>query len=233
MRLWSIHPSYLDAKGLVAVWREGLLALAVLQGRTKGYTNHPQLARFKNHAQPIAAITVYLHHIVNEADERGYKFDRTKLTLAVDLEPIMVTSGQLLYETQHLKTKLNLRDKNAYQRYFHETSFAPHPVFAITPGKIEQWEKVGNSSKPSSSWFVYILLCADGSLYTGCTTDVAGRFAAHTSGTGARYTRMHKPLRVVYTQAVPSRSEAQKLEAEIKKWSRSRKITDLHLQLES
>ncbi len=85
----------------------------------------------------------------------------------------------------------------------------------------------------SSSWFVYILLCANGSLYTGCTTDVAGRFAAHASGTGARYTRMHKPLRVVYTQAVSSRSEAQKLEAEIKKWPRSRKITDLHLRLES
>lgn len=84
-----------------------------------------------------------------------------------------------------------------------------------------------------SCWYVYVLLCADGSLYTGCTTDVASRFAAHLSGTGARYTRMHKPMRVVYSQAVATRSEAQKLEAEIKKWSRSRKIADLHLQLGS
>lgn len=44
MRLWSLHPQYLDAKGLVALWREGLLAQAVLAGQTRGYKRHPQLA---------------------------------------------------------------------------------------------------------------------------------------------------------------------------------------------
>lgn len=48
MRIWSLHPKYLDTKGLVALWRETLLAQHVLSGKTKRYKNHPQLARFKN-----------------------------------------------------------------------------------------------------------------------------------------------------------------------------------------
>ena len=71
-----IHPRYLDAKGLVAAWREGLLAQKVLRGETRGYTRHPQLARF--HAQPdplrlIAALSRRL--LAKEASRRGYAFD--------------------------------------------------------------------------------------------------------------------------------------------------------------
>ena len=53
MRLWSLHPKYLDSKGLVAVWREGLLALEVLKGNTKGYRSHPQLTRFLQEGNPV------------------------------------------------------------------------------------------------------------------------------------------------------------------------------------
>ncbi|MDP3663483.1 MAG: pyrimidine dimer DNA glycosylase/endonuclease V [Nitrosomonas sp.] len=80
MRLWSVHPYYLDAKGLVALWREGLLAQKVLQGHTKGYKNHPQLTRFKNTKNPVAAIAAYLGFVVDEAEIRGYHFDRNKIT---------------------------------------------------------------------------------------------------------------------------------------------------------
>ncbi|MFN3505685.1 MAG: pyrimidine dimer DNA glycosylase/endonuclease V, partial [Caldimicrobium sp.] len=60
MRLWSIHPMYLDARGLVALWREALLARKVLIGETSGYRNHPQLVRFKRSASPLDAINRYL-----------------------------------------------------------------------------------------------------------------------------------------------------------------------------
>ena len=56
MRIWSVHPSQLDRAGLVACWRETLLAQAVLSGRTQGYQNHPQLVRFRATAEPLAAV---------------------------------------------------------------------------------------------------------------------------------------------------------------------------------
>ncbi len=76
MRLWSIHPQYLDPQGLVALWREALLAQAVLRGETRGYRNHPQLERFKEHAAPLAAISHYLQAVYAEATRRGYRFNR-------------------------------------------------------------------------------------------------------------------------------------------------------------
>jgi len=79
MRLWTLHPRYLDAAGLVAVWREGLLARAVLRGETRGYRGHPQLERFRACRRPLAALDTYLAGICAEACRRGYRFDRTKL----------------------------------------------------------------------------------------------------------------------------------------------------------
>ncbi len=73
-------------------------------------------------------------------------------------------------------------------------------------------------------YFLYILTCKDGSLYTGITTDVARRFEEHKSGKGAHYTRGHKPEKVAYTEEYPSRSAALKREAEIKKWPREKKL---------
>ena len=74
MRLWSLHPRYLDAKGLVALWREALLAQKVLQGNTKGYRNHPQLSRFKQQIDPLAAVAAYLCEVQREAARRGYHY---------------------------------------------------------------------------------------------------------------------------------------------------------------
>ena len=79
MRLWTLHPRYLDAKGLVALWREGLLAQKVLQGATRGYRQHPQLVRFREAPDSVAAIATYLQSVVAEASERGYTFDATKI----------------------------------------------------------------------------------------------------------------------------------------------------------
>lgn len=141
MRLWTIHPAHLDTKGLVAVWREGLLALKVLKGDTKGYTQHPQLLRFKNHTEPVTAISAYLHAVVDEAEVRNYSFKRDKLEPFSAVEPIRVTSGQLQFETQHLKDKLKVRDAQRYILYQTITELTAHPLFTIFPGEVEVWEK--------------------------------------------------------------------------------------------
>ena len=93
MRLWSLHPKYLDARGLVALWREGLLAQAVLRGKTRGYKHHPQLKRFRIHRRPIAAIRRYLHDVCDEADRRGYNFNRSKLGRKTIASKSRVTEG--------------------------------------------------------------------------------------------------------------------------------------------
>jgi hypothetical protein len=66
MRLWTLHPQYLDSKGLVAAWREGLLAQKVLAGKTRGYRHHPQLKRFQAQSQPLAAIAAFLGGLAAE-----------------------------------------------------------------------------------------------------------------------------------------------------------------------
>ena len=116
MRLWSLHPRYLDAKGLVALWREALLAQKVLQGNTRGYRNHPQLIRFKQQGNPVAAIAEYLREVQREADRRGYHFDASKIAQHAAAKTIPVTDGQLAYEFAHLVAKLKLRDEAACAR---------------------------------------------------------------------------------------------------------------------
>lgn len=73
-------------------------------------------------------------------------------------------------------------------------------------------------------WTVYILRCADGSLYTGITNDLARRLATHRAGNGARYTRTRLPVRVVYTERRRDRGGALRREAAIKGMTRSRKL---------
>ena len=139
MRIWSLHPKYLDTKGLVALWRETLLAKHVLEGRTKGYTNHPQLIRFKNYENPLSAINFYLNEVRNEALARNYNFDKNKIG-AFENSELEVTSGQIAYEIIHLKKKLEFRDLNK----FHELNLLEevelHPIFKMIPGEIEPWE---------------------------------------------------------------------------------------------
>lgn len=68
-----------------------------------------------------------------------------------------------------------------------------------------------------SPWFVYLIECANGSIYTGITKDVASRYAKHVCGEGARYTRAHPPVRLLASQAYPDHSSALKAEYRIKK----------------
>ena len=139
MWIWSLHPKHLDTKGLVALWRETLLAKHVLEGRTKGYTNHPQLIRFKNYENPVSAINFYLNEVRNEALERNYNFDSNKIG-SFEKTELEVTSGQISFEINHLKKKLEVRDLNK----FHELNLLEevelHPIFKIIPGEIESWE---------------------------------------------------------------------------------------------
>ncbi len=141
MRLWSLHPKYLDAKGLVALWREGLLAQAVLRKRTVGYTQHPQLTRFKSHPKPLTAISAYLHVVCDEAEKRGYSFDRSKLGRSIAAAKIRVTTGQLQFELDHLEKKLRRRDRVRYERLRTIATPECHPLFRRVRGKIEPWEK--------------------------------------------------------------------------------------------
>ena len=142
MRLWSIHPGYLDTKGLIALWREGLLAQNVLFGKTKGYKNHPQLIRFKTAENPTGAIASYLKGVADEANHRGYHFDRNKITSETLDELITVTTGQLNYEFNHLLGKLKKRDPGRYEQLFGTTKIKPHPIFNQVIGSREDWEIV-------------------------------------------------------------------------------------------
>ena len=146
MRLWSLHPSYLDVRGLVALWREALLAQAVLQGKTKGYTRHPQLQRFRETRHPARSIAVYLQLIHEEATSRGYNFDRRKIgrtPKAGSMSPLIpVTQGQLRYEWKHLRMKLSRRDPEWLQTIEKmRRRKEPSPIFNVIPGAVEAWEK--------------------------------------------------------------------------------------------
>lgn len=144
MRLWSLHPSYLDTKGLTALWREGLLARAVLQGQTRGYKNHPQLERFKSQPDPQAAIDAYLWEVVEEARRRGYRFDGRKLGERCPCPKIRLTEGQLHYEWMHLQAKLSRRDPERFQRNASSAEIQPHPLMEVVPGPIEPWERLSD-----------------------------------------------------------------------------------------
>jgi hypothetical protein len=142
MRLWTLHPKYLDPQGLVALWREGLLARAVLRGETRGYRHHPQLARFRAHSAARSAINAYLGAVHAEADARGYSFDRGKLGPVRAVAPIAVTTGQLAYEWQHLLRKLAKRQPRLYRHWRALAQPEHHPLFTPRDGPIEPWERI-------------------------------------------------------------------------------------------
>lgn len=147
MRLWSLHPQYLDPQGLVALWREALLAQAVLRGETRGYRNHPQLDRFRGHAAPLEAIAWYLQAVHAEAGLRGYSFDENKFTsppnaLALTLT-LTVTSGQMAHEWAHLLAKLQKRSPAQHLKLLGSTEAPePHPLFTVRAGAVEAWERL-------------------------------------------------------------------------------------------
>jgi hypothetical protein len=148
VRLWSVHPRYLDRQGLTACWREGLLAQKVLTGTTRGYRNHPQLERFRVDppAQeppwpPGAPITTSLHGVVDEAVARGYAYDRGKvLGPPDDTLQLPVTTGQLRHEWRHLQEKLRVRSPEVHARWRDVDVPEPHPLLVAVPGPVASWE---------------------------------------------------------------------------------------------
>lgn len=145
MRLWSLHTKYLDPKGLVALWREALLAQAVLYGETKGYHNHPQLTRFKDESAPLIAIALYLKAVQIEAEVRGYTFNKNKIKFVPE-QPIKisVTNGQMEYEWHHLMAKLKIRSPKFFHQWAAINMPEPHPLFKIIEGPIAPWERINN-----------------------------------------------------------------------------------------
>lgn len=166
MRIWSLHPSLLDRRALVACWRETLLAQKVLRGLTRGYTNHPQLIRFRAHPQPLEAVAAYLSGLADEADARGYSFNRALIGAGEDstdkaykngtdkaenpyasVTLIPVPLGQLEYELAFLQHKVAGRAPEWEQRLSErlaargELAACAHPLFEVVPGAIEPWEK--------------------------------------------------------------------------------------------
>jgi len=141
MRLWSLHPCYLDSRGLVALWREALLAQKVLQGNTRGYRHHPQLERFRKTSSPQSAIASYLRAVHDESLVRGFSFDRTKIGPGRRSKPLPVSQGQLSFEFTHLLVKLIVRDRSKYESLRDLAGPKPHPLFHVVPGAVEAWEK--------------------------------------------------------------------------------------------
>ena len=142
MRLWSIHPKYLDRAGILALWRESLLARKVLQGKSKGYKNHSQLRRFRNCLHPEKAIANYLFEIWKESSRRGYNFDRKKIGIVKRIAKIAVTSDQIRYEFEWLSDKLKSRNPLKYKEITKVKKVEPHALFKIKKGQVEGWEKI-------------------------------------------------------------------------------------------
>lgn len=141
MRLWTLHPRYLDMKGLCALWREALLAQAVLRGRTRGYRAHPQLVRFRAQPDPLACIAAYLRIVWEEGRARGVRFDGRRIAHVRSECHIDETAGQLRYEWRHLLTKLKQRATQEYRRSRAVHNPEPHPLFRIVPGPVREWER--------------------------------------------------------------------------------------------
>ena len=141
MRIWSLHPEYLDRQGLVACWRESLLAQKVLAGKTVGYTRHPQLARFRVLDDPLAGIGSYLRGLADEAGRRGYRFDITRIVRSDRALTLTVTRGQLDVEASHLLAKLKERSPERAAGFPKPADLLPHPLFTVIPGPVADWER--------------------------------------------------------------------------------------------
>jgi hypothetical protein len=142
MRLWTLHPKYLDAPGLVALWREALLAQAVLRNRTEGYRFHPQPVRFRAERDALALMAEYLRAVQREAERRGYRFNRAKIARRRTSTTLTETEGQLRYEFEHLKRKLRRRAPQRYEQLLDLELPEAHPLFRIEPGGVREWERI-------------------------------------------------------------------------------------------
>lgn len=142
MRIRSLHPQYLDTKWLLALRRETLLAKKVLEGKTKGYTNHPQLDRFKKTKNPLHAINFYLSVVRKEAQKRNYSFDKEKIDRSFSEVVINITNGQLDYERQHLMRKLEMRDPEKFRLLQKRKKKKTHTMFKTVTWDVADREKL-------------------------------------------------------------------------------------------
>jgi hypothetical protein len=149
VRIWTVHPKYLDRQGLLALWREGLLAQKVLRGLTRGYRAHPQLRRFLDQNAPVTAIAAYLREVRVEALRRGYRFAAGKIARVRMLPGLAETRGQLIYEWKHLRGKLRRRSPEDFARTSGIEVPDAHPLFAIVAGRVREWERL--PAKPAAS----------------------------------------------------------------------------------
>lgn len=125
----------------MALWREGLLAQAVLRGQTVGYVRHPHLLRFRARPSPAGVIALYLRGVHAEAASRGYRFSAAKIGRSHASDRLIVTRGQLDFEWEHLLAKLSMRDPLLRQELGRIRRPQPHPLFRVCAGDIEAWEK--------------------------------------------------------------------------------------------
>ncbi len=147
MRLWTLHPKYLDPTGLTALWREALLAQAALRGQTKAYACHPQLFRFQATRTPVRCVAEYLRVIHGEGKRRGYKFDSGKIARGGHVEPLVATEGQLRFEWAHLLEKLRQRNPGWLKEVESVLRVEPHPLFKIVRGGVAEWEKIPGATR--------------------------------------------------------------------------------------
>jgi hypothetical protein len=123
------------------LWREALLAQKVLAGATKGYRHHPQLDRFRQTRNPTRAIGIYLWSVADEAKERGYHFDVSRIAMPRGMVTIPVTKGQLAYELTHLQQKLRQRDPKRLQLISKCEPVKVNSTFRAVEGPIAPWER--------------------------------------------------------------------------------------------
>lgn len=132
MRVWTVTPRYLDSIGLVALWRETLLAKKVLEGNTKGYKYHPQLDRFKNHPNPVEAINTYLKYLLKESKARDYNFNESKIGKKFSKIKINVSKKFVNEEFKVLKQKLKKRNFEKYKEIKNVKNPDLVPIFKIS-----------------------------------------------------------------------------------------------------
>lgn len=132
MCLWSIHPKYLDKLGLIALWREGLLAQKALSVPSTQYIRHSELERFKNNENPLKAIGSYLCYVAAEGAKRGYNFTHERIVYPnFDDYLIIINDDTLNLEVKNLKNKLKLRDKTKFKELTEMSKIESNPAFYL------------------------------------------------------------------------------------------------------
>lgn len=145
MRLWSLHPKYLDTRGLGALWREGLLAQACLVKQMGGYCKHPQLDRFRDapNNHPVVLISRFLTDVFIESLGRGHDYDDGLIEACNGgcWSLVPVTTAQLDLEAHILREKLTVRGTEGRVLLPNGTP-GPHPLFVpVESADIEPWER--------------------------------------------------------------------------------------------